>query len=123
MITGRANSENITDNSITWWGKVTDTSDVSNVQCLAYADNDTIEYITDPKTQIPAGADVLCRSYFFYGETEKDHQYMYFMVRVQRELTAPYQETVVISIPSSLLSVESVMITEESNGGYTAKVT
>ena len=44
------------------------------------------------------------------------------MIRVQRELTAPYKQTVVVSVPASLLSADQVLITEE-NGGYTARVT
>lgn len=120
------------DNSFVWWGNAYDSGEEDeHVQLVGFADNDTIAYITDPNTVIPAGADYVCRSYFFYGEAgganpNPDHEYLYFVVRVQRELVAPYREAVVISAPASLLSMEKVLITEstddEGNLTYTASV-
>ena len=120
------------DNSIVWWGNAYDSGEEDeHVQLIGFADNDSIDYITDDATVIPADADYVCRSYFFYGEagganTNPDHEYLYFVVRVQRELVAPYRETVVISAPASLLSVEKVLINEsfDDNGNpvYTATV-
>lgn len=137
------NGPNDYDNSFVWWGKSYNSGEEDEqVQTLGFADNDTIEYIesskaadainTDPaKKIIPDGANYVCRSYFFYGEAgganpNPDHEYLYFIVRVQRELTAPYKETVVISAPASLLSMEKVLITEstDNNGNlvYTSAV-
>lgn len=122
------------DNSIVWWGKsytAPEEEDVQ-VQWLGFADNDTVEYITDSNTSIPEGADYVCRSYYFYGEAGGtaqivNHDYLHFVVRVQRSLKAPYQETVVISSPASLLSMEKVMITEKTDAdgtvSYTATIT
>ena len=118
------------DNSIVWWGHSYDVDDgfEQKVQCLDAAQDDSIAYITS--AQKPADANVICRSYFFYGEADGanlnlDHPYLYFVVRVQRELTAPYRQTVVVSAPASLLSMEKVYITEDTTGTnptYTAKV-
>lgn len=128
------NSAEDYDNSIVWWGSVYNSDEEDEqVQVIGFADNDSVEYIEAQKAAgaIPAGADYVCRSYFFYGEAgganpNPDHEYLYFMVRVQRELTAPYRETVVISAPASLLSMERVLITEavddEGNTVYTAAV-
>ena len=114
------------DNSIVWWGNSYPTNEEDEmVQILGFADDDSIEYI---EKQIaagnkPADADYVCRSYFYYGTTQGSEQdYLYFVIRVQRELTAPYKQTVVVSVPASLLSADQVLITEE-NGGYTARVT
>ncbi len=127
-------SQNGFDNSFVWWGNAYNSGEEDEqVQLIDFADNDTIEFIEAQKAAgtIPAGADYVCRSYFFYGEAgganpNPDHEYLYFMVRVQRELTAPYKETVVISAPASLLSMEKVLITEtfDENGNavYTATV-
>ena len=128
------NSPTDYDNSIVWWGKGyhIDGEEDPGMQVLGSAYNDSIEYITADSTEIPEGATHVCRSYFFYGEagganTNPNHEYLYFVVRVQRSLTAPYQQTVVISAPASLLSVEKVMINEsfDDNGDpvYTASVT
>ena len=123
------NSASDYDNSIVWWGKsytAPGEEDVQ-VQWLGFADNDTVEYINS--ASIPEGADYVCRSYYFYGEAGGtaeivNHDYLHFVVRVQRSLKAPYQETVVISAPASLLSMERVMITEKTdssgNTTYTA---
>ena len=122
-------------NSITWWGSEYHTGEEdTQVQVLAPAADDTIDYIEAQKAAgtVPADADYVCRSYFFYGEAggtnpNPEHDYLYFVVRVQRSLSAPYQQTVVISAPASLLSVEKVMITEQhddqGNLVYTASVT
>ncbi len=127
-------SPNNFDNSIVWWGNAYDSGEEDHhVQLIGFADNDTIEYIEAQRdaANIPEGADYVCRSYFFYGEAggdnpNPDHQYLYFMVRVQRELTFPYRQTVVVSAPASLLSMEKVMISEsyDENGNqiYTASV-
>lgn len=121
------------DNSIVWWGSAftAASEEDEQVQYLGFADNDTIEYITDENTVIPADADYVCRSYYYYGTAgntvdDPNHDYLYFVVRVQRSLKAPYQQTVVISAPASLLSVEQVLITEKTNSSgnqtYTAAV-
>lgn len=132
------------DNSIVWWGNTYDSGEEDkHMQLVGFADNDSIESIeiakaadaqqTDPARKIiPEGADYVCRSYFFYGAAgganpDPNTEYLYFMVRVQRELEAPYKQTVVISAPASLLSMERVLITEsfDDNGtpSYTATVT
>ena len=106
------------DNSFVWWGNAYNSGEEDeHVQLIGFADNDTIDYITDASTAIPAGADYVCRSYFFYGEASgaNPNEYLYFVVRVQRELKAPYRQTVVISAPASLLSMEKVMITESTD--------
>lgn len=119
------------DNSIVWWGRSEGTVNESEqVSYVGFADDDSVEYIqaqTEAGT-IPAGADCVCRSYYFVGTTgdAADYDYMYFVVRVQRSLVAPYQQTVVISIPASLLSVQEVFVTEKTVDGqtvYTAEVT
>ena len=121
------------DNSIIWWGNgYAAANGDQHVQVVAAAESDTVDYIRDPNTVIPTGANLLCRSYFFYGEAgganpNPEHKYLYFVIRVQRELTAPYRQTVVISAPASLLAMEKVMITEthdeQGNPVYTANVT
>ncbi len=123
------NSASDYDNSIVWYGSEPFGSE-SQLQMLGFADDDSISYIEAQKAAkaIPANAKYVCRSYFFYGEAgganpNPEHDYLYFMVRVQRSLEAPYQQTVVISAPASLLSVEKVMITEEADGGFSAEVT
>lgn len=110
------------DNSIVWWGNgyTAEGEEDEQVQVLGHADNDTIAYIEAQKAAgaIPANADYVCRSYFFYG-TAGD--YLFFVVRVQRSLTAPYQQTVVISAPASLLACSTVLVTEkkDDNGAST----
>ncbi len=128
------NSASDYDNSIVWWGNgfTAAGEEDEQVQHLGFADNDTIEYIEQARAAgtIPANADYVCRSYFFYGTAgdtveNPDHEYLHFVIRVQRSLTAPYQQTVVISAPASLLSVETVLITEDATGDtptYTALV-
>lgn len=122
------------DNSIVWWGNAYNSGEEDeHVQMIGFADNDSIAYIEEQVAagNVPTGADYVCRSYFFYGEAgganaNPDREYLYFMVRIQRELTYPYNQTVVISAPASLLSMETVMITEsiDANGNtvYTAEV-
>ena len=128
------NSASDYDNSIVWWGKsyTAPGEEDAQVQWLGFADNDTVEYITDSATSIPSGADYVCRSYYFYGTAGGtaeivNHDYLHFVVRVQRSLKAPYQETIVISAPASLLSMEKVLITETTdasgNSTYTATIT
>ena len=134
-----ANQANYTDasnydNSFVWWGNAYDSGEEDEqVQLIAFADDDSIDYVRTQKAldAIPQGADYVCRSYFFYGEAgganpTPDHAYLYFVVRVQRELVAPYKQTVVISAPASLLAMEKVLITEahDDNGNvsYTAAV-
>jgi len=130
------NSPNDYDNSFVWWGNGFTAAGEEDelVQYLAFADNDSIEYIEEQKAAgtIPAGADYVCRSYYFYGSAggtveNPNLEYLHFVIRVQRSLTAPYQQTVVVSAPALLLSVEKVMITEnkDNNGNvtYTAAVT
>lgn len=125
------NSDSSYNNSIVWWGNsFPQGEEDENVQVLSAAADDSIAYIEAQKAAnaIPADADYVCRSYFYYGTTQGSEQdYLYFVIRVQRELTAPYKQTVVISAPASLLAVEEVFITEASgaNGAktYTAEVT
>ncbi len=128
------NSDADFDNSIVWWGSSFTAAgeEDEQVQYLGFADNDTLEYITDPETVIPADADYVCRSYFYYGTAgntviNPNHEYLYFVVQVRRSLTAPYQQTVTVSAPASLLSAEQVLITEkidsQGNTTYTAAVT
>ena len=117
-------------NSITWWGsEYPSGKDDHKVQVLAPAEDDSIAYIEEQRAanQIPAGADYVCRSYFFgSADTAQTLGYLAFVVRVERSLKAPYEQTVVISAPASLLSVEKVMINEsfDDNGNpvYTASV-
>lgn len=135
MISGRQNNAYTRDNSITWWGSRIAGSNESHVQCLGYANvtgDSMTEYIQSASIPTINGVtpDTLCRSYFFYGtasgsltEGEAHHDYMHLMVRIQQELTAPYQQTVVVSVPASLLSVDEVMITENKDGtDATAKI-
>ncbi len=121
------------DNSMVWWGNAYHSGEEDEqVQPLDFAGNDTIAFIEAQKAAgtIPAGADYVCRSYFFYGEAggtnpNPDHEYLYFIVRVQRELAAPYRQSVIISAPASLLSMEKVLIRESFENGspvYTATV-
>lgn len=119
-------------NSITWWGSTYNVGEEdTGMQVVGAAADDSIEYITASTTQIPEEADYVCRSYFYYGTAgstveKPNHEYLYFVVRVQRALKAPYQQTVVISMPASLLSMEKVLITEskddDGNAVYTASV-
>lgn len=130
----QANYTNATnyDNSIVWWGKEYDSGEEDKgVQVLGHANNDTIEYIESMKNangMVMVGnvaADYVCRSYFFVCDADATHELMYLIVRVQRELVAPYKETVVISVPASLLSVSEVLVNESTtNSGttYTAEV-
>ena len=119
------------DNSILWWGHsyTAQGEEDAQMQVLSYAENDSIAYIESVKgtSVVPSTATHVCRSYFFYGTADAPvDEFLYFVVRVQRSLTAPYQQTVVISAPASLLSVERVLITESTdnsgNKTYTAKV-
>ena len=114
-------------NSIVWWGHSfnQDGEEDLGMQLLGVAKDDSISYITDPDTVIPENANMVCRSYFYYGDTGNsvDSQYLYFVVRIQRSLVAPYKETVVVSIPAPLLSVETVMVHQHQNDSYTVTVT
>lgn len=121
------NSNDDYDNSIAWYGSNVISGTSNQLQMLGFADDDSVSYIEAQKKitgAIPAEAKYVCRSYFFYGDAgmANPEDYLYFMVRVQRSLEAPYQQTVVISAPASLLSVEEVIITEETDGGFTAEV-
>lgn len=119
------------DNSLVWWGKSYTVSAQAldeevddahvKIQYLAPADNDTVEYIEANKDEAAhLGADYICRSYYYYGTAggaiAPTEDALLFVVRVQRSLTAPYNETVVISIPASLLCIEKVLITERNSG-------
>jgi len=130
------NSPSDYDNSFVWWGNgfTSAGEEDEQVQFLSFADNDSIEYIEQQKAagKIPAAADYVCRSYYFYGAAggaveDPNLEYLHFVIRVQRSLKAPYQQTVVISAPASLLSVEKVMITETKDAAgnitYSAAVT
>lgn len=114
-------------NSFCWWGTEHDVGEEDiHMQVLGSAKDDSIQYIQSAAA--PAGATHVCRSYFFYGTAgsgadDPDHDYLYFVVRVQRSLKAPYQQTVCISAPANLLSVEQVFINEDVDGNTTASVT
>lgn len=128
-------------NSIVWFGKSYTTDDAfeHGVQYISPAVDDSYEYLTDTANASviaaakAAGADTVCRSYFSYGTAETssgsqtsnpNQEYMYFMIRVERDLNT-YQQTVTISAPASLLAVEKVYITENATGTtstYTAEV-
>lgn len=85
----------------------------SGLQYLAPADNDSVAFLQSA-TDVPTGATHVVRSYFFRGtaggENTDPADMLCFVVRVARSLTAPYQQTVTISAPASLLSVQSVLI-------------
>ncbi len=120
------NADGTYDNSLCWWGNsYTDEHGDQQMQMLGFAADDSVEYITDTATQIPANADYVCRSYYFYGaaggEIDPIDNFLLLAVRVETSLTDPYQQTVVVSIPASLLSVDRVFITEK-DGKYTAEV-
>ncbi len=129
----RANKELMEDttNSFCWWGKEYDVGEEDvPMQLLGAAVDDSIEYIESAEAMEEAaklGAEYVCRSYCYYGTAgntaqNPNHEYLYFVVRVQRSLVAPYQQTVVVSIPASLLSVEKVSVTEDADGSITAEV-
>lgn len=112
------------NNSFCWWGNAyTDDHGDEHVQYMGFAKDDSIEAIeaakvaAAPADQIPAGADYVCRSYYYYGaaggEIDPVADFLLMVVRVQRSLTAPYQQTVYVSIPGSLLSIDRVLITED----------
>ncbi len=123
----KAAAANDGTNSICWWGKEHNVGEEDiHMQVLGNADSDSIEYI-QTATDIPQDAQYVCRSYFYYGTAgntvdNPNHEYLYFVIRVQRSLQAPYQQTVVISCPASLLSMDKVSVTEDVDGNYTAKV-
>jgi len=108
------------NNSFCWWGNsYTDDHGDEHVQYMGFANDDSIEAIEAAVSanQIPAGADYVCRSYYYHGtaggEIDPVADFLLMAVRVQRSLTAPYQQTVYVSIPGSLLSVDRVLITED----------
>ena len=118
------NSNDDYNNSFCWYGKgYTDANGDEHVQYLGFAKDDSIESIEYAKTatveedKIPAGAEYVCRSYYYYGTAggaiAPVDDFLLLVVRVQRSLTAPYQETVYVSIPGNLLSVDRVLITED----------
>lgn len=126
--------ENDFNNSLVWWGQsyTPEGEEDPHVQWIGFADDDSVEYITDPTTTIPANADYVCRSYYFYGTSGNasatpEEEMLHLVVRVQRSLTAPYEQTVVVSVPASLLSVEEILINEKMDNNnrpvYTAEVT
>ena len=109
------------ENSFCWWGSAyTDDAEDEHVQFLGFAQDDSIEYIENALATgnvIPADADYVCRSYYYYGTAggiiDPIDDFLLMVVRVQRSLVAPYQETVYVSIPGSLLSLDRVLITED----------
>ena len=117
-------------NSIVWWGHAYSSDGLmEKIQCLGVAENDSVEYIkaakeldkTNPDT-IPEGADVVSRSYFFTANGT-NNEYLHYVVRVMRSLNAPYQQTVTVSAPASLLSVDKVLVNEKlSSKGTTYTV-
>lgn len=120
------------DNSLVWWGQEYTVAGKEDLQVkwMGFADDDSFAYVST--TTPPAGATHVCRSYYFYGaagdmDTTPAEDLLHFVVRVQRSLTAPYQETVVISAPASMLSAEKVFVTEKTdsdgNKTYEAEVT
>ena len=105
------------ENSFCWWGSsyTNQTTGDEHVQFLGFAEDDSIEYIKN--ADAPADADYVCRSYYYYGTAggtiELVDDFLLMAIRVQRSLVAPYQETVYVSIPGNLLSVDRVLITED----------
>lgn len=126
-------------NSVVWFGQSYTSGDgfEHGVQYISPAVDDSYEYLTDPSNAsfIEAakvlGANTVCRSYFLYGTAETaggsqtsihNNEYMYFMIRVERSLNAPYQQTVTVSVPASLLSMDKVYVTEDAEGNTTVKL-
>lgn len=113
------NSDTDYDNSICWWGTpYMDSNDDEYMQYLGLAQDDSVAYIESlDSSDIPENAQYICRSYYFYGTaggaTAPTDDFLLLVVRVQRSLEAPYQQTVYVSIPGSLLSVDRVLITED----------
>lgn len=113
------NSNDDYDNSICWWGTpYEDDNGDEYMQYLGFAEDDSIAYIENlSDSDVPENAKYVCRSYYFYGtaggETTPTDDFLLLVVRVQRSLEAPYQQTVYVSIPGSLLSAERVLITED----------
>ena len=111
------NSNSDYENSFCWWGSsyTNQTTGDEHVQFLGFAGDDSIEYIKSANA--PADADYVCRSYYYYGTAggtiEPIDDFLLMVIRVQRSLVAPYQETVYVSIPGNLLSVDRVLITED----------
>ena len=110
------------ENSFCWWGNsyTNSTTGDEHVQFLGFAEDDSIEYIENAIATgnvIPTAADYVCRSSYYYGTAggtiEPIDDFLLMVIRVQRSLVAPYQETVYVSIPGSLLSVDRVLITED----------
>jgi len=122
------NSPSDYNNSICWWGQsFTDEHGDQQMKFMGYAADDSAEYVEG--STAPSGADYVCRSYYYHGSAggaiEPIDDFLVLSVRVQRQLTAPYQQTVYVSIPASLLSVERVLITEDKTQNpvtYTATV-
>jgi len=113
------------NNSICWWGNsYTDQHGDQQMQMLGFAADDSVEYIKTATA--PADADYVCRSYYFYGAAggaiDPVEDFLLLVVRVQTSLKDPYQQTVVVSIPASLLSVDRVLITKKEDNTYTAAV-
>ena len=114
------NSSTDYDNSFCWWGNsYVDEHGDAQMQFLGFAESDSLESIeaANEAGTIPANADFVCRSYYYYGTAgsaiDPIDDFLLLAVRVQRALTEPYQDTVYVSIPGSLLSVDRVLITED----------
>lgn len=105
------------NNSICWWGSpYMDVNGDQQMQMRGFAADDSIEYIQS--ADIPEGAEYVCRSYYYYGTAggtiEPVDNFLLLAIRVQTSIRDPYQQTVVVSIPGSLLSLEQVLITEKN---------
>ena len=116
------------NNSICWWGSpYMDANGDQQMQMRGFASDDSIEYIQS--ATIPEGVEYVCRSYYYYGTAggaiEPVDNFLLLAIRVQTSIKDPYQQTVVVSIPGSLLSLEQVLITEKNVDGtpsYVASV-
>lgn len=119
------NSADDYDNSICWFGNAFTNSDgVYSVQYISPADDDSVGYIASSADIAAAkadGANTVNRSYFIYGieggVVEEPRDYLKFIVRVSRSLEAPYQQTVTISAPASLLSAEKILVDDTTLEG------
>ncbi len=122
-------------NSICWWGRpyTNATTGDEYMQFISAAPGDSIEKIEAAKVgnTVPADAEYVCRSYYYYGTAAGTtgenlsapvRDALLFTIRVQRSLEAPYQQTVYVDIPGSLLSTERVLITEKASGAFEAVV-
>ncbi len=126
------NNDSDYGNSFAWFGKVvypggntSATNDEYTVQFIGVApkEADSAEWIQSQEgqqklAQVEAvGANCIVRSYFMYGaaggeRTENPADMLHFQLRVITSLDAPYQQTVSIKAPASLLAMQKVLIND-----------